>query len=94
MGKDSVQKLNLRLSFEVRLTEVIFCLDKALQPVFTYLVFGIYSFSVRNIITICDTLRDLVPFLRFKTREKHPWRSVTLKPTTLLKVTLLVFHVF
>ena len=58
MGKDSVQKLNLRLSFEVRLTEVIFCLDKALQPVFTYLVFGIYSFyvSVRNR-TICDTLR-------------------------------------
>ena len=26
---------------------------------------------------ICDVLRDLVPFVQFKKREKHPWRSVT-----------------
>ena len=38
---------------------------------------------------ICDALRDLVPFVQFKKCKKHPWRSVTLKPTTLLKVTLL-----
>ena len=25
---------------------------------------------------ICDALRDLVPCVQFKTREKHPWRSV------------------
>ena len=25
---------------------------------------------------ICDVLRDLVPFVQFKKREKHPWRSV------------------
>ena len=25
----------------------------------------------------CDTLRDLVPFVQFKKREKHPWRSGT-----------------
>ena len=24
-----------------------------------------------------DVLRDLVPFVQFKKREKHPWRSVT-----------------
>ena len=36
--------------------------------------------------TICGTLRDLVPFVQFKKREKHPWRS---KPATLLKLTLL-----
>ena len=24
----------------------------------------------------CDALRDLVPFIQFKKREKHPWRSV------------------
>ena len=30
---------------------------------------------------------DLVPFLQFKKREKHPWRSVT-------KSWLAVFHVF
>ena len=28
-------------------------------------------------ITICDVLRDLVPFVQFKKREKHPWRAVT-----------------
>ena len=26
---------------------------------------------------ICDALRDLVTFVQFKKREKHPWRSVT-----------------
>ena len=26
---------------------------------------------------ICDALRNLVPFLQFKQREKHPWSSVT-----------------
>ena len=36
---------------------------------------------------ISDVLRDLVPFVQVKKREKHPWRSVTFKPTTLLKVT-------
>ena len=36
----------------------------------------------------CDALRDLVPFVQFKKREKHPWRSVTFS-TTLLRVTLL-----
>ena len=45
---------------------------------------------------ICDALCDLVPFVQFKNREKHPWRSVNfsefadLKPATLLKLTL--FH--
>ena len=44
---------------------------------------------------ICDALHDLVPFVQFKKREKHLWRSVTFskfsgyKPSTLLKVTLL-----
>ena len=26
---------------------------------------------------ICDALRDLVPILQFKKREKHPWKTVT-----------------
>ena len=25
---------------------------------------------------ICGALSDLVPFVQFKKREKHPWRSV------------------
>ena len=25
---------------------------------------------------LIGALRDLVPFVQFKTREKHPWRSV------------------
>ena len=44
---------------------------------------------------ICGALRDLIPFVQFKKRKKHPWRSVNfskvagLKPATLLKLTLL-----
>ena len=30
-----------------------------------------------QVLNICDALRDLVPFVQLKTREKHPWRSVT-----------------
>ena len=47
-----------------------------------------------------DVLRDLVPFVQFKKREKHPWGSVNFKvagfkPATLRKLSLLlgVFHV-
>ena len=37
-----------------------------------------YILDLLNVcIYICDTLRDLVPFVQFKKREKHPWRSVT-----------------
>ena len=39
--------------------------------------------------TICDVLRDLVPFIQFIKREKHPWRSVTFSKVTGLKITLL-----
>ena len=27
-------------------------------------------------VNIYDALRDLVPFIQFKKREKHPWRGV------------------
>ena len=30
-----------------------------------------------NLKNVSDALRDLVPFVQFKKREKHPWRSVT-----------------
>ena len=36
-----------------------------------------------------DALRDLIPFVQFKKRKKHPWRSVTFQPATLLKTILL-----
>ena len=47
---------------------------------------------------ICGALCNLLPFVQFKKREKHLWRSVAFskvacrcmqKPATLLKVTLL-----
>ena len=31
---------------------------------------------------ICDALRDLVPFVQFKKREKHPCRSVNFSKVT------------
>ena len=30
-------------------------------------------------VRICYALNDLVPFVQFKKREKHPWRSVNFK---------------
>ena len=30
-----------------------------------------------NSSNISDALRDLIPLVQFKTREKHPWRRVT-----------------
>ena len=35
------------------------------------------SIIIDEAISICDVLRDLVTFVQFKKREKHPWRSVT-----------------
>ena len=34
-------------------------------------------FFLCYILDICGALRDLVPFVQFKKREKHPWRSVS-----------------
>ena len=38
------------------------------------LVLTLFHFSEK---IICNALRDLVPFVQYKKREKHPWRSVT-----------------
>ena len=40
-------------------------------------------FAISVEVIICDALRDLVPSVQFKEREKHPWRSVTLLRVTL-----------
>ena len=34
---------------------------------------------------ICDALHDLVPFVQFKKREEHPWRSVNFSKVAGLK---------
>ena len=36
-----------------------------------------YAHGCKSKIYICDALRDLVPFVQFKKREKQPWKSVT-----------------
>ena len=46
--------------------------------------------DLRVLFSKCDALRDLVPFVQFKKREKHPWRSVTFSKV----VSMGVFHVF
>ena len=42
------------------------------------------SIAFQAVTNTCDALRDLVPILQFKKREKHPWRSVTFSKVTLL----------
>ena len=50
--------------------------------------------NLQNII-MCGALGDLVSFMQFEKREKHPWRNINfskvagLKLATLLKLTLL-----
>ena len=51
------------------------------------------SLSTYRLFIIWDTLRDLVSFVQFKIREKHPWRSVTFsnKSNTLPWVVFIFF---
>ena len=45
-----------------------------------------------NLLKICGALRDLVPFVRFKKREKRPWRSVNFsKVEKIFKDNILIF---
>ena len=53
--------------------------------------------QVADIACICDTMRDLVLFVQFKKREKHPWGSVTSAEASNLtksNTTPLVFFTF
>ena len=57
----------------------------------------LYSTAQRK----CNVLCHLVPFVEFRKRKKHPWRSATfskfcrLKPVTLLQHSFMdVFHIF
>ena len=38
---------------------------------------GLQHVTLQNKKSICDALRNLVPSVQFKKREKHPLRSVT-----------------
>ena len=42
-------------------------------------VFTILQLINTCLTNICDVLCDLVPFVQFKKREKHSWRSVTFR---------------
>ena len=33
--------------------------------------------QIKWLFSICYALRDLLPYVQFKKREKHPWSSVT-----------------
>ena len=44
-----------------------------------------WQFFLKNVVVVCDALRDLVPFVQLKNREKHPWRTATLIKVILLQ---------
>ena len=46
---------------------------------------GVLTDNCGKTFSTCDALRDLVPSVQFKKREKHPWKSVS---------SVGVFHVF
>ena len=51
------------------------------------------AFFLRGSYSICDVLRDLVPFLQFKKPGKYPWRSVTFSNTKSNTPSGVFFHV-
>ena len=55
---------------------MVFCVDfvSSLYQEIRYPIFQLFLYLLL-IHKWC--LRDLVPFVQFKKREKHPWRSVT-----------------
>ena len=36
-----------------------------------------WSYFCKKVHPICGALRDLIPFVQFEKREKHPWKNVT-----------------
>ena len=73
-------KLNLKDAyFYIPLSEdsredVTFCWQWDPSPyIFTKLF---KSMSDLPLLNMCGVLRDLVLFVQFKKREKHPWRSI------------------
>ena len=62
----------------------------------TIVLWRILILSIVREIYICGALRDLVLFVQFEKRKKHPWRSVNFSKIAGLKLALLlgVFHVF
>ena len=63
-------------------------LVKILIKEITHVMESLFTFDmpVLEFVNIRDVMRNLVPFVQFKKREKLPWRSVTFsKIATLLK---------
>ena len=60
------------------------------QPIIFSISCEFYAFDL----ILCDALCDLVPFVQFKKREKHTWRSVTFSKVAgySLKVKLKLLH--
>ena len=52
-----------------------------------------YELLEMTLSIICNALHDLVSFLQFKKREKHPWRSVTFSKVTCLCAKRLICHI-
>ena len=46
--------------------------------------------KIPSVINVCDALRDLVAFVQFKKREKHPWRSVNFSKVAGFSITYYV----
>ena len=55
-----------------------------IKSCYSHITCSISNFSFYFLKNNSDVLCDLVPFVKFKIREKQPWRSVTLLKVTLL----------
>ena len=54
---------------------------------YSYLELDLKNYGLdQNKIKICGALRDLVAFVQFKKREKHPWKSVNFSKVASLRL--------
>ena len=64
--KNCCSSFTINFQFTIHYNVIFLVTVTTKLPVFTV------SFFIK-----CDVLRDLVAFVQFKNREKHPWRNVT-----------------
>ena len=70
-GKGGIKNLQILITFKEQLAILILKRNFSMLMMLTKK----HCFSMK-LQKICDALRNLVTFVQFKKREKHPWRSV------------------
>ena len=83
---------NFRLSMEFYNSFQCFKFKVVYVLVSILKLFTIYFFPNKCSLFKRDALRNLVPFVQFKKREKHPWMSVTFSKLLAISLIVILLH--